>query len=130
MEEVTLETRFTNWELFNSIIKGVKRTKNIGAKFVTNGTDYIFRIQNAQLHMTTEMVYERFNEIFNNECDNIIETVHDDHKDFVITLVAFRNSASHYFVDLIEKYGTSPITYEYNGEEFKWDVELISEERY
>jgi hypothetical protein len=76
------------------------------------------------------MVRQRFDEVFENECVEISEEQHPDHISFLVTLSSYRNSIAHLFVDLLEKVGTSSITYEYNGQMFEWDVELISEERF
>lgn len=85
-------------------------------------------------HVTTEMVKEVFDSIFNNEVTQIMEVERKDRntgkpfKLFWITLQPARHSRVWRFVEEIEQFGKASIIYETKrGKEYYWQVRINKE---
>jgi len=85
-------------------------------------------------HVTTEMVKEVFDTVFDNEVTQIMELERKDRntgkpfKLFWVTLKPARHSAAWPFVDEIEKFGKASLIYETRkGRDYYWQVRLNKE---
>jgi hypothetical protein len=88
-------------------------------------------ISYALNHVTTAIVKDVFDSVFNNEVTEIVELAKKDRdtgkpfKLFWITLEPQRHSPVWRFVDEIEKFGKASIIYEtHRGKDFYWQVRL------
>ena len=110
----------------NFYVSGVKATKPI--------THVKLFISYALGHVTTAMVKETFDMVFDNEVTQIEELTKQDRESgkpfklFWITLEPARHSRVWRFVDEIEQFGSARITYESKrGKAFYWQVRLNKE---